>query len=133
MLFVEQSVSRVPHPRVLWESKALAPLQHASPSKNRLYRVLHSAAWHRFVLALAPEASNLCPRTQGKRAMATAAHLCEEEEAQPGLMLISVQEESSQCCMGAIFFQLSCMKSQNPAFSDKYHKGNEILLQELLR
>lgn len=47
-------------------------------------------------------------------------------------MLISVHEKSSQCCMGAIFFQLLCMKSQNPAFSEKYHKVNEILLQELL-
>jgi len=68
---------------------------------------------------------------KGNQAMATAAHLCEEEEAQPGLTLISVHEESSQCCMGSILFQLLCMKSQNPAFSAKYHKVNDVLLQEL--
>lgn len=119
MLFLKRSISRAPY-KVLWESKALAPLQHESASKIPLYRVWHCAAWHQFALALAPEVSNLCPRIRRKKAVATMAHLCEEEEAQPGLRLISVQEESSQCCMG---FQLLCMKSQKPAFSDKYNKG----------
>ena len=79
MLFVEKSLSRAPY-RVLWESKALAPLQRASASKNPLYRVWQAAVWRQFVLALAPGASNLCPRTQGKKVMATGADLCEEEE-----------------------------------------------------
>lgn len=122
MPFAEKSVSRAPY-RVLWESKALAPLLHASASKNPLYRVCHSTVRCEFVPALAPEASNLWPRAQGKKVMATAACLHEEEEVQPGLSLISVQEESSQCHMG---FQLLSMKSQNSAFSDNCCKGNEF-------
>lgn len=122
MLFVEKSVSRAP-PQVLWESKALAPLQHVAASKNPLYRVWYSALWHQFVLALAPEASNLCPRTQGKKAMATAAHPCEEKETQPGLMLISIQEESSQCCMGSISFSCCAWRAKIQLFQTNIAKG----------
>lgn len=55
-------------------------------------------------------ASNFHPRMQIEKAVAIDAHVCEEEEVKPVLRPISVQEESSQCCMD---FQLFYMKSQN--------------------
>lgn len=74
-------------------------------------------------------ASNFCPRMQIEKAVAIAAHVCEEEEARPGLRPISVQEEPSKCCMD---FQLFYMKCQSSFVPSKYHKRNAILLQQLL-
>lgn len=92
----------------LWESKALGPLLRASAWKNPLYRAWHSTVWCRFVPALTPGASNLWPRAQGKKVIATAACLHEEEEAQPNF------------CSGRIFtmsYGLSAAVHEGPKLS----------------
>lgn len=62
-----------------------------------------------------------------KEAVAIAAHVCEEEEVKPGQFLFRRKLHN-------VVWTVSCFKwkAKIRFFSGTYHKGNEILLQQLL-
>lgn len=57
-----------------WESKALAPVQHAPASCSPLYRAWYSAVWHQFGLVCFGSIQ-LLPKNANWKSVATAAHV----------------------------------------------------------